>query len=71
LYEFIAKEHPDVIRAIAEKKAIDGTLDEAIASAIQEFNALFKEEVKEDRQGKEIQESLEDRKEKEGQKDKE
>jgi F-type H+-transporting ATPase subunit alpha len=71
LYEFMGKEHPDVIRAIAEKKAIDGTLDETIASAIQEFNAQFKEEVKEDRQGKEIQESLEDRKEKEGQKEKE
>jgi F-type H+-transporting ATPase subunit alpha len=44
LYEFMAKEHPDVIRAIAEKKAIDGTLDEAIASALQAFSGRFKEE---------------------------
>ena len=71
LYAHIEKEHPDILRTIAEKKSIDGTLDEAIASAIQEFSVLFKNELKEAGQEKEIPEGLEKRKEKEGQKGKE
>jgi len=70
LYAHIEKEHPDILRTIAEKKSIDGALDEAIASAIQEFSVLFKNELKEAGQEKEIPEGLENRKEKEGQKDK-
>jgi F-type H+-transporting ATPase subunit alpha len=71
LYAHIEKEHPDILRTIAEKKSIDGDLDGAIASAIQEFNAQFKNELKEGGQEKETSDGLEDRKEKEGQKDKE
>jgi len=44
LYAYMDKERPDVLRKIAEKKTIDSALDEAIASALQEFNARFKEE---------------------------
>ncbi len=47
LYAHLEKEHPDILRKIAEKKSIDGELDEAIASAIQGFNVLFKEGLKE------------------------
>jgi F-type H+-transporting ATPase subunit alpha len=71
LYAHIEKEYPDILRTIAEKKSIDGDLDEAIASAIQEFSVLFKSELKEAGQEKEIPEGLENRKEKEGQEDKE
>jgi F-type H+-transporting ATPase subunit alpha len=44
LYAFMGKEHPDVLKMIAERKAIDAALDEAIASAIQAFNENFKTE---------------------------
>jgi F-type H+-transporting ATPase subunit alpha len=47
LYAYIEKERPDILRTIAEKKSIDGALDESIASAIGEFNARFKGESKE------------------------
>ena len=71
LYAHIEKEHPDILRTIAEKKSIDGALDEAIAAAIQEFNAQFKEGLTEDVREKEAKKSPEDRGEKEGQEDKE
>jgi hypothetical protein len=38
------KERPDVLRQIAEEKAIDAALDGAIAEALQEYNARFKKE---------------------------
>jgi F-type H+-transporting ATPase subunit alpha len=44
LYSYMEKEHPDVLQKIAEKKTIDAALDEAIAAALQEFNARFKKE---------------------------
>jgi F-type H+/Na+-transporting ATPase subunit alpha len=44
LYAYMEKERPDVLRRIAEKKAIDSALDGAIAEALQEFNARFKKE---------------------------
>ena len=47
LYAHVEKEHPDILRTIAEKRSIDGALDEAIASAVQEFNARFKGEATE------------------------
>ncbi|MGB7296879.1 MAG: F0F1 ATP synthase subunit alpha [Candidatus Aminicenantales bacterium] len=68
LYAHIEKKHPDILRTIAEKKSIDDALDEAIASAIEEFNAEFKEGSAEDVQKKETRESPEDKGEKEGRK---
>ncbi len=44
LYEYLEREHPDILQKVAEKKTIDGALDEAIASALQEFNNRFKKE---------------------------
>jgi F-type H+-transporting ATPase subunit alpha len=44
LYAYMEKERPDVLRQIAEKKAIDAALDGAIAEALQEYNARFKKE---------------------------
>jgi F-type H+-transporting ATPase subunit alpha len=44
LYAYMEKERPDVLRQIAEKKTINSSLDEAIAEALQEFNARFKKE---------------------------
>ncbi len=43
LFEFVGKEHPDILTRIAEKKQIDASLDADIGSALSEFNALFKE----------------------------
>lgn len=44
LYEYFDKEHPEILKKIAEKKEIDTVLDEAIAKALKEFNRRFKEE---------------------------
>jgi F-type H+-transporting ATPase subunit alpha len=44
LYEFMNKEHPDLLKKIAEKKAIDGDLDKDIASALKDFNLRFKKD---------------------------
>jgi F-type H+-transporting ATPase subunit alpha len=44
LYSFMEKERPDILRRIAEKKAIDAALDEAIAAALQDFNERFQKE---------------------------
>jgi F-type H+-transporting ATPase subunit alpha len=45
LYEFVEEEHPDILEKIAEKKSIDASLDEAIASALTEFNQRLKSEA--------------------------
>ncbi len=44
LYDYFEKEHLDLLKNIAEKKEIDGELDEAISKALKEFNQRFKEE---------------------------
>ena len=43
LYDFMAKEKPEIPVQIAEKKQIDARLDEAVAAALTEFNKRFKE----------------------------
>lgn len=47
LYEYIEKEHPDLLKRIAEKKEIDADLDEAISKALKVFNQKFMEEKSE------------------------
>ncbi len=44
LFQYLGKEHPDILKKVAEKKALDAALDEAIASALQEFSQVFKKE---------------------------
>jgi F-type H+-transporting ATPase subunit alpha len=44
LYAYMDKEHPGVLRRIAEQRAIDSALDEAIAAALQAFNQQFQKE---------------------------
>ncbi len=44
LYEFFEKEHPDLLKRVADKKEIDSSLDEAISSALEQFNSGFREE---------------------------
>jgi F-type H+-transporting ATPase subunit alpha len=44
MYAFVEREHPDILVGIAEKKALDKTLDQAIASALEEFGKRFAEE---------------------------
>jgi len=44
VYAFIEREHPDIFTAIAEKKALDKSLDQAIAAALEEFGRRFREE---------------------------
>jgi F-type H+-transporting ATPase subunit alpha len=44
LYEFFNKEHPEMLKKIAEKEEIDADLDEAIRTALKTFNQKFKEE---------------------------
>ncbi len=43
LYQYFERERAELLRQIAEKKAIDSTLDEAIAQALKEFSRVFKE----------------------------
>lgn len=43
LYEFFEKEHADIIKKISEKGEIDPDTDEAISSALKNFNLKFKE----------------------------
>jgi F-type H+-transporting ATPase subunit alpha len=43
LYAFMEKEQPEVLREIAEKKAIDSALDSKIAEGLLGYNARFKE----------------------------
>ncbi len=42
LYEFLEREHPDILPKIAERKSIDAALDEAVASALKAFSRRFK-----------------------------
>ncbi len=44
MYDFIEREHPDILAGIAAKKAIDKNLDQEIASALEEFGRRFSEE---------------------------
>jgi len=44
LYEFLEKEHPDILEKIAQRKSIDTALDEAVASALKTFGRQFKGE---------------------------
>jgi F-type H+-transporting ATPase subunit alpha len=48
LYPFMEKEHPEILQALAQKKAIDRELDEKIASALLQFNTGFAGEEKEE-----------------------
>ena len=43
LFEFVEKDHPDILTRIAGKKQIDSTLDAEIGAALTEFNTQFKE----------------------------
>jgi len=43
LYQFFEKEHADLLKRIAKKGEIDEGLDEAIGSALKDFNLRFKE----------------------------
>ncbi len=45
MHEHFDKEHPDILKKIAEKKEINADLDEAISSAFKKFNQKFKEEL--------------------------
>ncbi|OGD19775.1 MAG: F0F1 ATP synthase subunit alpha [Candidatus Aminicenantes bacterium RBG_16_63_16] len=44
LYEFMDKEHPEILEKIAQRKSIDSALDEAMASSLKIFGRLFKGE---------------------------
>ncbi len=43
LYEFFEKEQAKLLKKIAEKRELSADLDEAISSALKEFNSMFKE----------------------------
>lgn len=45
LYEFMEKEHADILKTLAEKKEIDAGLDEKISAALKEFNQKFKQKT--------------------------
>ena len=42
LYEFFEREHPELMKEIAEKKEISAELDEMIHKAMDSFNEEFK-----------------------------
>ncbi len=44
LHQFMEKEHPEILKEVAEKKSLDAALDEAIATALQELSQVFKKE---------------------------
>jgi len=44
LFEFVEKEYLDLLKKIAEKREIDESLDESVATVLKEFNSKFKEE---------------------------
>lgn len=46
LYQFFDSKYPHLLQAIASKKQIDMELDQEISQALQEFNQIFKEEIK-------------------------
>lgn len=45
LYEVFEKEHPEILKKIADEKKIDSELDEAIHSVLKDFNQEFKQET--------------------------
>ncbi len=45
LYEFVERNHPDILTRLAEKKQIDAALDEAVTAALQEFSVAFKQDA--------------------------
>jgi len=45
LYEFLEREKPEILQAIAEKKEVSPELDELVAAALKEFNARFHQEI--------------------------
>jgi len=45
LYEFFDTEHDEILTKLHERKQIDVALDEAIGSALTEFNNRFKQEA--------------------------
>jgi F-type H+-transporting ATPase subunit alpha len=45
LFAFVETSHPDLLLRIAEKKEIDSSLDEAVTTALNEFNEEFKKEA--------------------------
>jgi F-type H+/Na+-transporting ATPase subunit alpha len=47
LYDYLKKEHQDLLNKIAEKKEISADLDEAMDEALTRFNQLFREEAAE------------------------
>lgn len=46
LYQFFDSKYSHLLQAIASKKQIDMELDQEISAAIQEFNQIFREELK-------------------------
>jgi F-type H+-transporting ATPase subunit alpha len=55
LYEFLDGERPELLKQLAEKKAIDPALEKDITTALQEFGRRFKEEEGEAEEGKEAE----------------
>jgi F-type H+-transporting ATPase subunit alpha len=47
LYDYLKKEHQDLLKKIAEKKEISADLDEAMNKALTRFNEIFQEEAAE------------------------
>ena len=47
LYDYLKKEHQDLLKKIAEKKEISADLDEAMNKAMTGFNEIFQEEAAE------------------------
>jgi len=45
LYEFLDRERPEILQELREKKELTPELDAAIAAALQEFNARFRQEI--------------------------
>lgn len=45
LYDYLDKEHSDLMKKIAARKEIDAKLDEEIAKVLKTFNTKFKEEI--------------------------
>ncbi len=45
LYEFLEREKPEILQAIADKKEVSPELDELVAATLKEFNARFHQEI--------------------------
>jgi F-type H+-transporting ATPase subunit alpha len=43
LFEYFNREHPDLLKEIADKKEIDSELDAGVAESLTEFNRIFSE----------------------------